>query len=111
MRILSILLLFSISGLQAQTFSKQHTLEDLGFLKDNIKHYNPALYTYNPDFDVRSEALLNNIPENISLMDYFGLVSRMCALSNEGHFDLGSWSDTVHKGIPDGSYRYFPFVV
>lgn len=95
----------------AQSIPQSHIREDLRFLKESIITYNPALDIYNPDFRNESEQLINNSPARANLMDYFEMVSRLCALSNEGHFAMGSWSDTVHKGITENTYAYLPLYV
>ncbi|AEV32597.1 periplasmic protease [Owenweeksia hongkongensis DSM 17368] len=32
-------------------------------------------------------------------------------MSNEGHFNVGDWEDTVHYGFLKNNYRYFPFSI
>ncbi len=96
----------------AQEFTAEETREDLAFLRKSIQTYNPALYTYNPDFDAASEQITQEVDgEPVSLIAYFQKVSRMCALSNEGHFKLGDWQDTVHQPFMDFRYRYMPFSI
>lgn len=103
--------LFS-SGISAQHLSQKEAVEDLEFLKMQISTFNPALLIYNPDFEVSTGKIISEIQEDsISLFSYFEAVSRMCALSNEGHFHLGDWNDIVHKGIPGNIYRYLPLSV
>ncbi|MEN2284226.1 S41 family peptidase [Algoriphagus sp. SE2] len=95
-----------------QTIEKELALNDLTFLRKNIQEYNPALYDYNPNFDSLSSVVMNSLEgDSISIFEYFTLVSEICALSNEGHFNLGNWLDTVHKGIPDNTYPYLPVSV
>lgn len=96
----------------AQQLSKAQVVEDLSLLRGSIQTYNPALYQYNHDFDNKSLQLIAEVSEDsLSFFDYFFLVSKLCALSNEGHFGLGDWNDTIHKGIPLNSYFYLPLDV
>lgn len=96
----------------AQQLSNQQVTDDLTLLRRSIQTYNPALYQYNREFDVQSTRLINEVTEDsLSFFEYFTFVSRLCALSNEGHFSLGTWNDTIHKGIPLNLYRYPPFDV
>lgn len=96
----------------SQQFSSSQVVADLMILRDGIQVYNPALYDYNHDFDNQSIQLIAEVKQDsLSLFEYFFLVSKLCALSNEGHFGLGSWNDTIHKGIPLNSYSYPPFDV
>ena len=110
-------LMFSLSfvaflSINAQHFTVDQVLGDLQHLKEAIETYNPALKAYNPDFESLSGKLLEKIPnDSISLIDYFQYVSKLCALSNEGHFALGDWSDTVHVGFGKNRYKYFPISV
>lgn len=102
-------LLLSILPLCAQTFTADQARQDLNTLVDGIKTYNAALYTYNPEYDQQANQVLENIgTEEVSLFEHFNMISQLCALSNEGHFGLGDWSDAVHKGIPDNTFRYLP---
>lgn len=95
-----------------QHIGKDHALEDLKLLRASIQRYNPSLLLYNPDFDRASAEVMQRVQkDSISIFDYFTLVSELCALSNEGHFTLGSWQDIVHKGIPESKYDYLPLSV
>lgn len=107
------LILFTVCPLlKAQTLSKTQSMEDMVHLKKSIKIYNPALEVYNPGFEQDSDQLLNKpLPEMVSLLEHFINLSELCALSNEGHFNLGNWEDPVHAGFLDNSYRYMPLSV
>lgn len=96
----------------SQQLSKAQVVEDLKLLRESIQIYNPALYDYNHNFDNQSIQLIAEIDQDsLTFFEYFFLVSKLCAFSNEGHFGLGSWNDTIHKGIPANSYFYPPFDV
>lgn len=96
----------------SQQLSKAQVVEDLKLLRENIQIYNPALYDYNHNFDNQSIQMIAEIDQDsLTFFEYFFLVSKLCALSNEGHFGLGTWNDTIHKGIPSNSYFYPPFDV
>ncbi|HAD96313.1 MAG TPA: hypothetical protein DCG19_02845 [Cryomorphaceae bacterium] len=109
---LSLLLLMLGFSSYAQEIALEKTVQDLTQLKEAIQTYNPALELYNPGFEKQSAALINGIEKDpLPLVDYFKYVSQMCALSNEGHFALGNWEDTVHSGFLDNRYRYMPLSV
>ena len=109
---LSLLLLMLGFSSYAQEIALEKTVQDLTQLKEAIQTYNPALELYNPGFEKQSAALINGIEKDpLPWVDYFKYVSQMCALSNEGHFALGSWEDTVHSGFLDNRYRYMPLSV
>lgn len=93
----------------AQEISGTHAMEDMIMLKESIKIYQPALNIYNPDFEQNSDELLNQpSPQNVSLLAHFANLSELCALSNEGHFGLGNWEDTVHAGFLENEFSYLP---
>ncbi len=95
-----------------QKIGKDQALEDLKMLRDNIQRYNPALAQYNPEFDSLSAEIIQSVQnDSISIFVYFSLVSEICALSNEGHFAIGNWQDSIHKGIPESKYAYLPVSV
>lgn len=107
-----LLALWLPASLSAQKIASPQAKEDLIFLQKSIRTYNPALYTYNPDFDQQSDALIASLPgDSITHLQHFTFISKLCSMSNEGHFAMGSWSDTVHTGIPDNRYRYMPLEV
>lgn len=96
----------------SQQLSKAQVVEDLKLLRESIQIYNPALYDYNHNFDNESIQVIAEIDQDsLTFFEYFFLVSKLCALSNEGHFGLGTWNDTIHKGIPANTYFYPPFDV
>lgn len=105
-------LLLLQSPLFSQQLSKAQVVEDLKLLRESIQIYNPALYDYNHNFDNKSIQLIAEIDQDsLTFFEYYFLVSKLCGLSNEGHFSLGTWNDTIHKGIPQNSYFYPPFDV
>ena len=103
--------LFFVYKAYPQPLSKEQTLYDLEFLIENIETYNPALDQYTPDFRQKAQALLTTIPDSVSLLEYFALVSQVAALSNEGHFLLGQATDTIHKGFINNTYSHLPLSV
>lgn len=106
------ILIFSHCSIFAQFLQKDEALEDLEMLRESIKTYNPALPHYHPEFDSLSTVEIQSVErDSVSLFDYFTAVSRICALSNEGHFSIGNWSDTIHAGIPENRYAYLPVEV
>ena len=104
-------LCFISSSIYSQSFTQDAVLEDLGFLKKSIQTYNPGLYRFNPYFDKKSDSLIATVFEDLDMNSYFTKVAQLCALSHEGHFSVGSWEDTVHKGFYSNTYSYLPFSV
>lgn len=99
-------------ALKAQTLAGHQALEDLSFLRQSILTYNPALPHYHPGFEDLSSRLLNTVPEDsISLFDFFSRVCELSTLSHEGHFSLGQWEDTVHRGFSADQYAYLPITI
>lgn len=114
MRITAILLLLYISGTHAlgQQLAKTQAIEDLRVIQQGISQYNPGLYAYNPDFDTRTEAIIEAVSaDSLSFFTYFQAISRIVAESNEGHVALGDWEDTVHQGFLGNTYVYLPLSV
>lgn len=103
--------LFFVHKAYPQQLSKEQTLHDLEFLIHQIETYNPALDKYTPDFRKKAQALLTTVPDSVSLLEYFALVSQVAALSNEGHFLLGQATDTIHKGFINNTYSHLPLRV
>jgi hypothetical protein len=105
-------ILFIYFGLSAQVLSKKQVDEDLHFLKAQIEKYNPALAIYNPDFQSNAEHVIHKIQDDeITLLSHFAYISQICAMSNEGHFHMGNWSDDVHKGFGQNQYKCLPISV
>ena len=114
MRLFILSILFTAVSLNGygKKFSGQEVKEDLEFLVQSIREYNAALDVYNPNFGEEVKAVISTVQgDSIAPLRYYGLVSRICALSNEGHMNIGGWDDDFRKGIPDGSYKYMPFSV
>lgn len=109
--LIAIIVLLS-SPLYSQTLTYEQAKSDLFQLKEGIATYNPALNIYNAHFNTEATQLIDQLPEKeISYLHFFQFVSRLCALSNEGHFALGDWSDTVHAGFLANEYTYMPISV
>ncbi|GAB5415968.1 MAG: S41 family peptidase [Crocinitomicaceae bacterium] len=95
-----------------QNISKEATIADLQYLQAKIKTYQPALDEYAPEFDLQSEMIIESIAaDSLSFFEYNQLVSKVCVGAKEGHFSVGTWTDTVRKGIPENTYRYLPIDV
>jgi hypothetical protein len=99
------------AGSVAQTYTNNQTKEDLQFLIGSIEEFEPALYQYNPDFKEKAEAVVNSVENEVPVLTYFSLVSKIVSLANEGHFNLGDWGDVAHKGFVDNTYKYMPLSV
>lgn len=110
--IITLFILLGQLSVFGQKISELQVLEDLKILRGNIQQYNPALEQYNPKFDSLSLEIIQSVPkDSISIFEYFSLVSEICALSNEGHFTLGNWQDSIHKCIPESKCPYLPISV
>ncbi|MEP2774261.1 MAG: S41 family peptidase [Fulvivirga sp.] len=94
-----------------QDFTPEQTKEDLQFLVRSLEAYNPALYEYNPSFKDNVAKVTQEITNNVDKFGYFQLVSRVAALSNEGHIGVGNWEDTFHNGFLNNTYKYLPLAV
>ncbi|WP_152001050.1 MULTISPECIES: S41 family peptidase [unclassified Imperialibacter] len=105
--ILTLLTLASV----AQTYTDSQVKEDLQFLIGSIEEFEPALYGYNPDFKEKTDAVIRSVVSDMSVLAYFSLASKIVSLANEGHFNLGDWSDVAHKGFVDNTYKYMPLSV
>ncbi len=98
--------------LYAQKLSYAQSKADLVQLKNSIQKYNPALQVYNTSFESNCDEFLSSFEaDSISLIDHFKRISQVCAMSNEGHFALGNWNDTVHSGFLNNRYKYLPVSV
>ena len=95
----------------SQDYSLNQCSEDLIFLIESIKTYNPVLELYNPAFDERAKPVLNLEDKPYPVLELFQKVSQICALSNEGHFAVGYWQDTVFSGFIQNRYAYLPMNV
>jgi C-terminal processing protease CtpA/Prc len=96
----------------AQFIPKEEATAEVQFLAEQIKTYNPGLYLFNPDFDAYSNRVIRaSISDSLDLFTHFRNISRLCALSNEGHFSLGNWQDTVHAGFAANAYAYLPLSI
>lgn len=113
MRTIAITLLLLLSQVKviSQTLSRAEASEDLTILQQSIKQFNPALPHYHPEFDRLSNLVIQSVKDHQTIFEYFTLVSKICALSNEGHFALGNWEDVVHKGIINNTHAYLPLAV
>lgn len=99
------------AGLRAQMLSSSALREDLQLLKESILDYNPAVDFYTPDFIDLADELIEEVKDSVSVFEAFSLISRMCASANEGHFELGTWADPVHRGIRDDIKPFFPIAI
>jgi C-terminal processing protease CtpA/Prc len=107
-----IIFFFAYYQTSAQYFQKKAVIEDLTFLTESIEKYNPALNGYHPEFkDLSAKCIESVTDDSISPFDYFKKVSKICALANEGHFSMGDWNDTIHKGFISDKYAYLPISV
>lgn len=105
----TIITLLLISQLFSQDYSRDQVIEGLKSLKANIEAYNPALKDYNPQFEEQAQKIIASVDQTTySAIALFKLVTELCAISNEGHFAIGSWNDTPHSGFTANTYRYLP---
>jgi len=73
----------------AQTIRPAQANEDLEFLRKSIIENNPALPKYHSEFNSLSIQLIENTKnEAVSILEHFSIISKICALANEGHFKL-----------------------
>lgn len=107
---LLVCLLISLAGF-TQNFSKPEVTEDLNFLKLNIQKYQPTIAIYNADFTRKADSLIDQLPESMDRFQYFQHLSSMIALAGEGHYAVGDWNDTIHRGFGTNTYRYLPLNV
>jgi len=111
-KLLTIVMFLVMLSAQAQKLPHNRVMTDLYDLVEFIKAYNPALDNYADFFDGQAEQLISQIPaDSLTMLALFKYVSQVCALANEGHFVLGSWSDTVHAGFLANRYHYMPLSV
>ncbi len=95
----------------AQTFTTSQVKEDLQFLIHSIEEFEPAVYLYNPDFKEKSDAIVQSLTNELSVFQYYAIVSKTVCLANEGHYILGEWTDIAHKGFVDNTFKYMPLSV
>lgn len=106
------MLIFGCLPLSAQKMPSHHAVEDLNFLIENLKKYNPALPHYRPDFDsLSTEVVKKMLSDSLSLFECHTLVSRVCALASEGHISIGDRNDSIRKGFFSDEYAYMPIRV
>ncbi len=98
-----------MNSIQAQPYSVEAVKTDVTALIAGLQTYNPALYTYNPDFDQQVATELAAVEAPLSLLDYYALMTRIGALSNEGHFRLST--EAVFQGFLNNEYAYLPLEV
>jgi hypothetical protein len=110
--VITVIFLFAGIAIRAQDLEKSDLKSDLLKLKEAIQEYNPALDAYNPDFDQKADSLIASVKrDSVPMIQAFKKISQLCALSNEGHFSLGNWTDTVHSGFMQNRFAYLPISV
>ncbi|XOV68563.1 MAG: S41 family peptidase [Fluviicola sp.] len=93
----------------AQNLSSEEVKSDLELLRSSILKYQPGIQESAPHFKKTSENLIANLrDDSLSFLEYFKHVSRLCVMAGEGHYSLGNWQDTVHRGFGNNTYAYFP---
>jgi hypothetical protein len=85
--------------------------EDLQLLRANILDFNPAVDIYTPDFLPKAVEIISSVDGEMSIYAAFALISKMCAEANEGHYELGTWTDPVHKDIRNDRAPFFPVAI
>lgn len=105
-----ITLLWGLTAL-SQTFTKDQVKEDLLQLADKIREFNPGLRAYNPFFDQKVDSIIGSLDSEYNKYESYALISQICALSNEGHFEIGQWTDNVKNEILNDSKPFLPFSV
>ncbi len=110
LRLKSVFYALLLSGFSfAQDISKEEVREDLTFLKSKILEYQPGINQFAPNFEKSAETIIAaDREDSLSYLEYFKEVSRMCVMAGEGHYSLGNWTDTIHQGISNNAYAYFP---
>jgi hypothetical protein len=91
-----------------QSISADEAREDLNLLKEAIVKYDHGLPYYALQFSAKADSLLATIKTPLNKFEFFTKASQLCALSNEAHFSLGNWQDSVHAGFLSNQYRYLP---
>jgi C-terminal processing protease CtpA/Prc len=96
----------------AQKIAHNKAVEDLNFLIEGIKQYNPALGRYHPEFDSLSNLVVQHLQQDsLSVLEHFTNISRVCALANEGHFLVGNQETVFNQGINKNQYAYLPIQI
>lgn len=113
MKYLAVVLFFTFPiHFHAQQIDRAAATEDLEFLIEKIKQYDPALPYYHPEFDSIAALVVQKVTvDSISVFNYFSKLSKICALANEGHFVIASQADYVRKGFMDNRFAYLPIQV
>ena len=110
--IITLLFILSPTLFYAQSIDNHQVKEDLMFLAEQIKQYNPALPIYHPEFDeLASQLIAEANDDTMTQLQFFSYMSRLCALANEGHFLIHDWEDELHKGFANDTYSYLPIQV
>ncbi|MEJ2003935.1 MAG: S41 family peptidase [Cyclobacteriaceae bacterium] len=92
-------------------YTSGQAAEDLQHLITFIKENHPDLEIHAPDFDRKSQEIVQHIDGPLDAFELFKKISAIATLAKENHYDLGNWEDEVHAGILDNSFAYFPFYV
>lgn len=107
--LLIILILLSQWQVNAQIIGTNQAIEDLEFLKKSITDFNPALPNYHPEFDsLATQVIKKSQNDTVSILEHFTKISRICALANEGHFNIGDRNDNFYKEIGDNTKVSLP---
>ena len=95
-----------------QSLKSAEVKEDLTFLVEKIKTYDPALQEYHPNFEEEANKVLAEISDDsLAPLDFYTVVTKICALAHEGHFKVGDWADDIHAGFGSNTYTYLPVEV
>ncbi len=107
---IGLLLLISVFC-QAQTFSSEQAIADLTFLQEKILENNPGIPVYTPDFQQTSDAVIQSVSGELTAFELFQKICQMAALSNEGHYELGTRDDIVHDAIFNQAAPFLPIAI
>lgn len=112
-KLLLSLILLAISTLSwSQTlWPADHISEDLDALIEGMYTYHPGLEKYNPRFSTEVERIQATMTGERTPLEFFSSVNQIIALGNEGHYAVGNWNDTIHRGIPENTASYMPIAV
>lgn len=110
LKLKSVLYILLLAGSTfAQDLSSDAAKADLNFLKSSILEYQPGIQNSAPKFEKSADKVISEIgQDSLSYLDFFREASRLCVMAGEGHYSLGNWDDTIHRGIPNNSIPYFP---